>query len=129
MAFATLPRGRWGHQVHRLTAAIAVVLQVMLLFAPLSEIRDARAASAARAELTHRIGGSVDGGSRSTAPIHDESTCPACIARSLHARLESLTPLPVLAVEERTPPAVASVVRAHADPPTFQLSRAPPVAS
>ncbi len=123
-------RRRWTRWSRAATTAVAVVLQLVLLTGPVSEFRDASAIATASAR-TH---GAAVSGTHLVAPghhapvTHNEATCPACIARSLHARLEFLSPLPVLAAARRAPVQPASAWIARAELATSHLSRAPPAA-
>ena len=58
---------------------------------------------------------------------HDEATCPACIARSLHARLEARTPLQITVTEQHTPSPAAPASFPRIQQTFSNYSRAPPV--
>ncbi|HXT14858.1 MAG TPA: hypothetical protein VN706_04470 [Gemmatimonadaceae bacterium] len=62
------------HWLHRLLALVAMSVQLVVAFAPLAEGRDSRMASHVEATGT---------GTRAHY-VHDEATCPACQARSIH---------------------------------------------
>ncbi|MGH7592639.1 MAG: hypothetical protein ACRELE_02115, partial [Gemmatimonadales bacterium] len=66
---------------------------------------------------------------RGHAPPHNPTTCPACIAQSLHAQVESSVHLPTLVVAERAPTDLHTALQPHHDPPSTHRSRAPPVVS
>lgn len=112
------------------TATVALVMQVTPMFGSLAELRDQRAAAAESQRVVAAHGRTIviPGRPSSTKP-HDETTCPACIARSMHARLETLAPLPVLTVEERTASEFFASAPRQTAVATLHLSRAPPVTS
>lgn len=118
-------RSRW---ITHLTAIVAAVLQLVLVAAPVAEFRDARAIAAAAAHVGTPAGEQVVAPNHHGPVGHDETRCPACIARSLHAHLVLLAPLPVFQSAERTAmePVGARVPRP--EHPSAHLSRAPPVA-
>jgi hypothetical protein len=107
---------------------LLAVVQLVMVLASLTEVRDQSGGrlvgSTGDRPIREAIAPPDPANQRAK---HDEATCPACIVRSLHARLEALAPLPVSAVEQHTPalPAPASLPRIH---PSFSnFSRAPPV--
>lgn len=113
----------------RRAAALAVVaLQLALGVAPLAEVGrfDAVGAIAAADRgapgrvTAPRLGG--------PAASHDELTCPACIARSLHSRPELQSPLLISEAEQHARPLHTPVTAAFARPSAFHFSRAPPIA-
>ncbi len=101
---------------------VAAVLQLVLLLAPLTEF-----SAAANAATTVAAGSQLISPGHHGARAHDEATCPACIARTLHARLESLAPPPVLATSERAPLNAAAAVARPSKRHPAHPSRAPPV--
>lgn len=123
-------RRRWTRWSRRATSLVALLLQVVLLTGPVAEFRDASAiASAAAATDGDAVSGTHLVAPGRHAPVaHNEATCPACIARSLHARLEFLNPLPVPAATRRDATHPASARTPAAELATSHLSRAPPAA-
>lgn len=112
------------------TAVWIAAVQLVLILAPLSEIPDGAGAPGIAqigASLAPQPAVSTRGPVQHQ-HVHNEATCPACIARSLHARLEAFAPLPASAVEHSTPVESYSSSPRPADPPSSNLSRAPPVA-
>lgn len=118
-------RTRW---IRPVTALVATVLQLVLVAASVAEFRDARTIAAAAGELRTPVGEHVVAPSHHGPLAHDEARCPACIARSLHAHLELLSPLPVFQAERRTAVDLATGRVAEPDPLSSHLSRAPPIA-
>jgi hypothetical protein len=114
--------------LRRATALAVVALQLSLVVAPLAEVGLLDGAGS---------GVSADRGDpgRVTAPRlggpaarHDELTCPACIARSLHSRPGLQSPLPLSEAEPHARPLLAAVTVPFARPSAFHFSRAPPIA-
>jgi hypothetical protein len=100
----------------------------VMVLAPLTEVRDPASGRLVGTTGEHPTReGIASSDPADQRAKHDEATCPACIVRSLHARLEALTPLPVSGAEQHTAalPAPASLPRIT---PSFSnFSRAPPV--
>jgi len=106
-----------------------MLLQLVLVAAPVTEFRDAQVIAAAAAASTETsIGEHVVAPARHGPLAHDEGHCPACIARSLHARLEFTSPLPVFEAREQSPLELAGERVAQPAHPSSHLSRAPPAA-
>lgn len=110
-------------------ASLAVFAQVLMLFTPLIEVRDSAGlrpviAAGVTAPTSVAIGAQHDRQSP-----HNATTCPACIAQSLFARVESGVRLPSLVIAERTPIDLRAEVLPHHDPPSTHHSRAPPFVS
>jgi hypothetical protein len=119
-------RSRW---ITHLTALVAAVLQLVLVAAPVAEFRDAQAIAAAAAAHARTPAGEQVVAPDHHGPIgHDETRCPACIARSLHAHLALLAPLPVFQGAERTAMEPAGERVLQPEHPSAHLSRAPPIA-
>jgi hypothetical protein len=118
-------RTRW---IRPVTALVAMVLQLVLVAASVAEFQDARAIAAATADLKAPAGEHVVAPAHHGPLAHDETRCPACIARSLHAHLELLSPLAVLQPEQRAPIELDRDRVAQPTRPSSHLSRAPPVA-
>ncbi|MES1259728.1 MAG: hypothetical protein ABUL71_03970, partial [Gemmatimonadota bacterium] len=60
---------------------------------------------------------------------HDATTCPACMAQSLHAQLTGSVRLPINVIAEQAPVEIPDAALPTLDPPATHLSRAPPVES
>ena len=108
-------------------AALALVMQAALLFSPLVELRNARAASVEPYRIGMAQGAGVVVPARGSSAPHDETTCPACVARSLHARTEALAAVPVSTTEARAPAERTAADAPQPAHPSSHLSRAPPV--
>ena len=119
---SVVPRAR------RITATLLAVLQLVMVLASLTEVRDQTGgglvSSTGARPIREGIAPSDSGDQRAK---HDEATCPACIVRSLHARLEGLAPLPVSGAEQHTAALPAPVSLPRINPSFSNLSRAPPV--
>lgn len=111
----------------RATAGLLAVVQLVVLLASLTEPRGGASGllrPGAGAQSAREVNASAALGEQG--PRHDEATCPACIVRSLHARLEVQVPLPnaLVRLADRVVPKLAFL------PPTTpsfsNLSRAPP---
>ncbi len=119
--------GSFRSCVRRATAAFLAVVQLVVLLASLTEPRGGASGllrPGAGAQAAREVNASAALGEQG--PRHDEATCPACIVRSLHARLEVQVPLPnaLVRLADRVVPKLAFL------PPTTpsfsNLSRAPP---
>jgi hypothetical protein len=110
-------------------AATAVFAQVLMLFTPLIEVRDTDAPGRVIAAGVTTPGSAAMASERGRTSPHNATTCPACIAQSLFAQVESSVRLPTLVVAERTPVDLRAEVLRHHDPPSTLHSRAPPVVS
>ena len=118
-------RTRWTRPA---IALVAMVLQLVLVAAPVAEFRDAQAIAAAGASVRAPVGEQVVAPAHHGPLAHDEARCPACLARSLHARLEFPSPLPVFQAERGAVLELAHDHVAQPDHPSSHLSRAPPIA-
>jgi hypothetical protein len=120
--------GAVASPARRILAMLMAVVQLVVVLAPLTEVRNQAGGRLVRGTAEHPIHEGIAPSDPAKQPAkHDEATCPACIVRSLHARLEALTPLPVSGTELHTAalPALASLPRIN---PSFSnFSRAPPV--
>ena len=105
-----------------------MVLQLVLVAAPVAEFRDAQAIAAAASHLRAPAGEQVVAPGHHGPLGHDEARCPACIARSLHAHFGLLAPLPLFQAAERVAIEPARDRVPGLDHPSAHLSRAPPVA-
>ena len=124
------PRGgKLRSTIWRALAGMAVSAQVLMLFSPLVELRDSDARGPRLAAGFATPGIATIGSERSHAPPHNATTCPACIAQSLHARVEPGVRLPAAIVAEGAPIDLRITVLPHHDPPSTHLSRAPPSVS
>jgi len=115
--------------IWRSLAATAVFAQVLMLFTPLLEVRDTDAPGRVFAAGVTTPASASMGTERGRATPHNATTCPACIAQSLFARVESCVRLPTMVVAERAPVDLRAEVLRHHDPPSTHHSRAPPVVS
>ena len=114
--------------ITRALAILAIFAQMLLLFAPLVELHDGD--NGARAVLAGASAApSIAAGQQSHTPQHNPTTCPACIAQSLHAQLESGVRLPTITMAQRAPVDLRAAALPHHDPPSTHHSRAPPVVS
>jgi hypothetical protein len=113
----------------RALSSVAIFAQLLLLFTPLVELRDGDTDSRAIAAGITRPDAPSMAPQHEQAQQHNATTCPACIAQSLHAQLTAPVRLPTTIVAERTPTEIRREVLPGHDPPTAHLSRAPPVVS
>jgi hypothetical protein len=120
--------GSLTQAIHRALASVAVFAQVLLLFSPLLEIRHGEGRAAISVAIASQQSGSWIQSHGSAIP-HNPTTCPACIAQSLHAQVAPGVRLPTLLVAELAPVETATAVLPHHDPPSTHHSRAPPVVS
>jgi hypothetical protein len=120
--------GAVASSARRIIAMLMAVVQLVMVLAPLTEVRDQASGQLVGTTGEHPTrAGIASSGPADQRAKHDEATCPACIVRSLHARLEALAPLPLSGTEQHTAsvPAPASLPRIN---PSFSnFSRAPPV--
>ncbi len=120
------PRTSWAH---RATATLLAAVQLMMVLASLTELprgTDARLTSTlATRPLRESLAVAPVGG---PAAPHNEATCPACIVRSLHARLEAVVPLPPSRLEQHEGPVSAPLSLPHRERTPTNFSRAPPIA-
>ncbi len=127
MTFLSTPRSV-ASRARRITATFLAVVQLTMVLASLTEVRDQAGGRllGRTGERPYRegIAPSETGDQRAK---HDEATCPACIVRSLHARLEALAPLPVSGAEQYTAALPAPASLPHINPSFSNFSRAPPV--
>jgi hypothetical protein len=114
--------------VRRAATVMVVALQLALIVAPLAEVGRLDGAGAGAAAdrgdpgrvMAPRLGG--------PATSHDELTCPACIARSLHSRPELQSPLLIFEAEQPARPLPAAVAIPFGRLSALHFSRAPPIA-
>jgi hypothetical protein len=120
--------GSVASRARRITATLLAVVQLVMVLASLTEVHDQAGgrliASTGERPIRQGIAPSDAGDQRAK---HDEATCPACIVRSLHARLEALAPLPSSGTEQHTAtlPGPTSLPRINRS--FSNCSRAPPV--
>ena len=105
-----------------------MVLQLVLVAAPVAEFRDAQAIAAAASHARTPAGEQVVAPGHHGPLGHDEARCPACIARSLHAHFGLLAPLPLFQSAERTAIEPVAARAPQPEHPSAHLSRAPPIA-
>jgi hypothetical protein len=112
----------------RAAAVVLIALQLALIVAPLAEVGlfdgEGSLVAADRGD-PGRVTGTRAGGPASS---HDELTCPACIARSLHSRPGLQAPLLISQAEQHARPPLAAVTARFGRPTAFHFSRAPPIA-
>lgn len=120
--------GSLASGARRITAMILAAVQLLMVFASLTELRDVpdgrRHANIGERPVREGIAPAEGGDQHGR---HDEATCPACIVRSLHAQLEALAPLPVLGTELPTAALLASASVPRINLSFSNFSRAPPV--
>lgn len=120
--------GSFASWARRVTATLLAVAQLAMVLASLTELRGELGGRrhGGLGEPPVRVGTAAFAAGDQRAQ-HDEATCPACIMRSLHARLEALAPLPISVADQHSAaaPAPASVPRVKHSFSNF--SRAPPV--
>jgi hypothetical protein len=115
--------------MRRSLAIIATVAQVLLLFAPLAELRDEDHGIRTIAAGITRPDSPAIAPTPARSQPHNATTCPACIAQSLHAQVAHAAPLPAAAVIENQRFELRSAVVVSTGPPSAHQSRAPPVIS
>lgn len=115
--------------VRRTTAMLVAIVQFVLLFAPLTEVHGGDPVGHGPVSVAGRAVDAHVAPARHPAHRHDAATCPACIVRSLHARLESRVPLPAATLEQHALAVPASASFCYSEPPSNNFSRAPPVVS
>ena len=115
--------------VRRALASVATFAQLLLLFTPLVELRDTDSGPHAITAASLTPDAPSVGASHGQAVPHDATTCPACIAQSLHAQLVASVRLPTAIVAEPTPTEFRTDVLPYHDPPSTHRSRAPPAVS
>ena len=125
----TRVNGTLESAIWRSLAALAVFAQALMLFTPLLEVRDTDAPGRVIAAGVTTPASASMAAERGRATPHNATTCPACIAQSLFARVESGVRLPTLVVAERAPVDLRAEALRHHDPPSTHHSRAPPVVS
>jgi hypothetical protein len=125
----TSGRGELAPAIRRALASVAIFAQLLLVFAPLLEVRDGDNGTWPIAVGVTTPGALMVAGQPDHRPQHNPTTCPACIAQSLHAQLESSVRLPVVVVAQRAPVDLRTASLRHHDPPSLHHSRAPPVLS
>jgi imidazolonepropionase-like amidohydrolase len=125
----TRVRGDVTSAICRSLAGVALFAQVLTQFAPLAELRDSAGPARVLAPGITTPTAATLAAQHDRAPPHNATTCPACIAQSLHARVESSVRLPALAVAEQAPTDRRTTTLRHHDPPSSHHSRAPPIVS
>lgn len=115
--------------ISRGLASLAVFAQVLMVFTPLIEVRDSTGQQLIIAAGVTMPTAATIGAEHDRPSPHNATTCPACIAQSLFARVESAVRLPSLVVAERRPVDLRAEVLPHHDPPSTHYSRAPPFVS
>jgi hypothetical protein len=110
-------------------SSVAIFAQVLLLFTPLLELRHRDGATAAIAAGFSTPEVATISADHGQSPPHNPTTCPACIAQSLHAQLASSMHLPTIVVTHRVVADRGASALPQHDPPSSHHSRAPPVVS
>ncbi|HEY4322187.1 MAG TPA: hypothetical protein VGM77_13550 [Gemmatimonadales bacterium] len=110
----------------RLLTSVALAAQVVTLAAPLVDVQADQVSRGMMAVLAAATSVPAIGPSHGTSIPHNPTTCPACIAQSLHAQLSATVRLPTLNVAERAPSDQRAKVDGGRDPPATHQSRAPP---
>jgi hypothetical protein len=115
--------------VRRALSSVAIFAQVILIFTPLVDLHDGDGAGRViAAGLTTPDAATIS--AQQGQPLqHNPTTCPACIAQSLHAQLSAAVRLPTVPVAERSVVDRRSSALPQHDPPATLHSRAPPVVS
>jgi hypothetical protein len=122
-------RGELATAIRRALASVAIFAQVLLLFAPLIEVHDGDAGARVVVAAVGTSGAAMVAGLPDRTPPHNPTTCPACIAQSLHAQLASGVRLPTVVVAQLAPADFHAAQLPQHDPPSTHHSRAPPVVS
>jgi len=122
-------RERLATVTRRALTGVAIVAQLLLLLAPLVELHDHDAGPRAITGETSAAGAAMVAGQPSRGQPHNATTCPACIAQSLHAQLASGVRLPTAIEMLRLTSDLRDTFLPHHDSPSTHRSRAPPVVS
>jgi hypothetical protein len=122
-------RGELATAISRALTSVAIFAQLLLLFTPLLEVREGDVGTWAIAVGVTTSGAMMVPGQQDPVPPHNATTCPACIAQSLHARLEPGVRLPTLVVAQSAPVDLRAAFVPHHGLPSRHHSRAPPVVS
>jgi hypothetical protein len=110
-------------------ALVAVLAQVAIVFAPLVEVHDAQAGRTSAGAIPVPSRGAAIGAQQNHRPPHNPTTCPACIAQSLHAQQTSNVRIPTLAFAERGRLELRTAIFLGDENPSTHRSRAPPLVS
>ena len=122
-------RGGLATAVRHAIAGVATFAQLLLLFTPLVELRDTESGPQSISVASIAPDSPSIGANHGQVPPHNATTCPACIAQSLHAQLVAGVRLPTTIVAELAPPDIRNVALPYHDPPSTHRSRAPPLVS
>ncbi len=125
----SVTRGELATAIRRALASVAIFAQVLLLFSPLIELHDGDAGARVAIGTVGTSGAAMVAGLPDHTPQHNPTTCPACIAQSLHAQLASGVRLPTVVVAQQAPADFRTAHLPQHDPPSTHHSRAPPVVS
>lgn len=120
-------RGCLRSCARRATAALLVVVQLVVVLSSLTELRYASGEPLPPSVSAPHAAAAISSAGLSQQRAHDEATCPACIARSMHARVETQARLLTALVQQAdpVPPSLTSLASSTA--PRSNLSRAPPI--
>ena len=122
-------RGEGATAVRRALASVAVFAQLLLLLGPLVEVHGSGSGPGTLVVAGSASGSVLAARQPGNPTPHNATTCPACIAQSLHAQLASGVRIPTLVVAARAPTDLRPALLPHHDPPSTHHSRAPPVVS
>lgn len=122
-------RGGLATATRHALACVAIFAQLLLLFTPLVELRDTESGPQSISVASISPDSPSIGANHGQAPPHNATTCPACIAQSLHAQLVASVHLPTTITAELAPTDIRNVALPYHDPPSTHRSRAPPVVS
>jgi hypothetical protein len=112
----------------RATAALLVVAQLLAVLAFLTELRGASGEplhSTVGVQSSQAVVYSAELGEQRAR--HDEATCPACIVRSMHARVETQALLATALIRQADPATPSLTSLASSTAARSNLSRAPPI--
>jgi len=109
----SLVRRNW---IHRLGRALAVVTQLVFLFAPIAEGREDRP-----------MDPHVEAPRTKAHPGHQPNTCAECVLLTMHGRVEERSPLPEPARAQRVSHAAEARLAGGVERTPSNSSRAPPL--
>lgn len=104
--------------LQRIGRALALVAQLVVLFAPLAEAREDRL-----------LGSHVEAPRKTAHPGHHAETCPACVLLSVHSRPAERAGLDELTHRSNTLPPASPAYADAAERAFSNSSRAPPLCS
>lgn len=122
-------RGTLATTLRRALASAAVFAQALLLLAPSGEAHEGFSGPAVIGAFSATQNAPALAPSHDLGHRHDTTTCPACIARSLHAQVAGATALPTHAVVERHSLQPSHAAAVSTGSLSAHRSRAPPTFS